>query len=100
MSPAEYKDIYHEVVETQGAAKQWGYVQEECAELIAIVHQHIVRGRKSLDDLVEELVDVEIMLKIARVIINKDNPDIWEKWQGLKVKKMADQLRLGWRTFK
>jgi hypothetical protein len=100
MSPGTYKDIYHEVVETQGAEKQWGYVQEECAELIAIVHQHIVRGRKSLDDLVEELVDVEIMTKIARVIIDKQDPEIWEKWQGLKIKKMSDQIRNNFRSLK
>ena len=89
------KDIYEEIVETQGGHIQWGYVQEECAELIAIIHQHIIRGRKTYDDLVEELVDVEIMLKIAKVIVDQKDPNIWEKWQINKVRKMAKQLNLG-----
>ena len=72
--------IYERAVKRWGIKSQLGMLQEECAELIAAVNKYW-RG-KSIDLVIDELVDVEIMIEQMRYIFPKD------EWQARRIHKL------------
>lgn len=64
------------------AVDLWGYQSqedmcvEECNELIHSILKHR-RGKATVKDILEEIVDVQIMLVQMRIILN-DEPKFWE----------------------
>jgi NTP pyrophosphatase (non-canonical NTP hydrolase) len=54
--------LYDECMEFWGLERQLRMTQEECGELIIAI-SHFIRGRKnSIDNLIEELADTQLML--------------------------------------
>lgn len=64
--------------------------QEECGELIVAI-SHYQRARGTINDLIEEIADVEIMLGQLKIIFNKY--DILEK-KNEKLLKLESNLKL------
>lgn len=81
--------IYEEAVKLWGAAAQRLMLIEECGELIAAMSQWW-RGRKTDDDLIEEMVDVQLMINQIRVLINDESK--WERTFSYKVSRLRDLI--------
>ena len=67
--PEYFNGLYREALEKWGIESQLGMVQEECAELIVAINKMLrygIRDPKRFQDFVEELADVEIMLREIR----------------------------------
>ena len=65
----EYR-IEKAAVAKYGTTPQLRQLQEECAELIAAI-SHYLRGRQgSYDELIEEIADVDIMIKQANIALS------------------------------
>lgn len=66
-----YKQMLVDAIETDGLQFCLDALQEECAELIQAV-SHMRRNRTSSDKLIEEMADVQIMLDMVRVGIDRE----------------------------
>lgn len=81
MTNTEQK-ILADAVTTYGVQSQVEQMVEECAEFIAKVNQRR-RGRIDMKDLIEEMVDVEIMVKQMKLIFG--GPE----WLNFELDKMT-----------
>lgn len=69
----EPKDtIWQDTIDKWGVALQIGTAMEECAELIAALNRHYIRGREPVEAVIEELADVELVCKQLRHIIGDE----------------------------
>lgn len=81
--------IYEEAMKLWGVAAQRLMLIEECGELIAAMSQWW-RGRKTDDDLIEEMVDVQLMINQIRVLINDESK--WERTFSCKISRLRDLI--------
>lgn len=81
--------IYEEAVQLWGTAAQRLMLIEECGELIATMSQWW-RGRKTDDDLIEEMVDVQLMINQIRAII--DDESMWERTFTYKISRLRERI--------
>ena len=81
--------LYDAALSTWGVALQGMMLAEECAELGAATMQWL-RGRKDVDDLLQEMVDVDIMLGQIRRAINDESR--WERWRDWKLERLKNRL--------
>ena len=61
------QEIYKAAINHFGWTSQTDMAVEECAELILAL-QHFVRGKASIEDVVNEIADVEIMCGQLRLL--------------------------------
>ncbi len=66
------KQIFEKAIEKWGVNSQLDMVIEECSELIQAICKLKRIKENSLDNLMEEVADVEIMLTQLRIIIGND----------------------------
>ena len=82
-----------------GAASQVGMAVEECAELIVALQKYVNRTPKpdTIDNVLSEIADVELMLAQMRVVLNIDDETlrkrIEEKLERLRVSFEEDESR-------
>ena len=75
ISKSVERQLYDKAIEKWGAEAQIGMMIEECAELTLAI-SHLGRKRGSVIDIIEEMVDVEIMLKQMEIVFKKLNPEL------------------------
>jgi len=63
------EQLYETAIDEWGEDVQLDMLGEECSELSAEVSR-FMRGRSDEDDLAEEIVDVQIMIEQARMIVD------------------------------
>ena len=73
-----------------GTISQLDMVVEECSELINAI-QKWKRQRYSMDDIVREGVDVEIMIEQLKIIA--DLPPLWRNVRADKLERLEKRLR-------
>lgn len=76
-------------VELWGPEFQKDMCIEECAELIHAIQKNR-RGRATIEDMMEEIADVQIMLIQMRVILNNDD----EYWRIFNLKLEGLEKRI------
>lgn len=81
-------EIYRCAIARWGASSQLRMLQEECGELIAAVN-HADRGRIGRTELADEIADVTIMVRQARLIVGSVAVD---KKIEQKLKRLAGRL--------
>ena len=98
--------LYTRALSEWGGQAQIGMVHEEIGELLIELGQLIVsinqynRGRKELDDILEEIVDVEIMMEQLTLILamtdSSGNIDSWlqkkDELRDKKLKRLVDRV--------
>jgi NTP pyrophosphatase (non-canonical NTP hydrolase) len=84
---ASEEAIYKRALERFGAASQLAMAQEECAELIAAISH--LRRRNSIEELLGEIADVEIMLGQLRLMLGDAAIDARKK---AKLERLAQRL--------
>ena len=67
--------LMHKALKQWGAVSQVGMAVEECAELIVALQKYINRTPKpeTIDNVLSEIADVEIMLAQLRVVLEIDD---------------------------
>ncbi len=92
-NPEKDINIYEEAVNQWGLEPQLDMVVEECAELIQAISK-VKRGKKnSLDNLLEEIGDVEIMLQQMRYYFDEEKIDAWKEKKISKLKVMLSKSK-------
>jgi len=81
------RKLYESAVIQWGRNSQLAMVQEECAELIAAISH--LRRRNSLEELLGEIADVEIMLGQLRIMFGDADIDAIKK---AKLERLAQRL--------
>ena len=66
-----------------GEASEIGMVVEECAELIVALQKYVYRTPKpeTLDNVIDEIADVEIMLASLRLILGVDDETLQNRME-------------------
>lgn len=85
------KEIFEECVKQWGIKAQMGMVVEECAELIQAISKVNREKPGSVDNLLEELADVELMVEQMRYYFDGNKIDEWKK---LKMERLKVKLGL------
>ncbi len=88
---AERDDLLQQALDRWGASKQMRLLQEECAELTAMVNR-FERGRASGLQVAEEVADVLIMCAQARRILGAE---VVDKAVARKMARLAERLMRG-----
>lgn len=78
-------ELYKKAIKLWGIRSQTDMVIEECSELINILMKDR-RGKATLDEIISELVDVQIMLNQLRVIL--DDESKYERWMVYKLDRL------------
>lgn len=81
------KELYQRALDHFGAHSQLAMAQEECAELIAAISH--LRRRNSVEELMGEIADVEIMLGQLRIMFGNAAIDAIKKQ---KLQRLAQRL--------
>ena len=76
-------NIYEQALKAWGLDAQLGMVQEECAELIKVINKR-KRGKTSLEELIEECVDVELMINQMKEAFSDER----NTWDRIKIEKL------------
>ena len=74
----EVKAILQNAIRFFGEKEQIAMCMEECAELIQACSKYLrddSGGKNTEDSVVEEIADVEIMIKQVKIILNNNNKD-------------------------
>ena len=94
----EYDKEFEEIAET--ALRKWGYraqiqmMCEECAELITVLLKRNRNvGGSTIQEIIEELVDVEIMLGQMKNIYGI-NQKIWANTKEDKLSRLKERLEV------
>ncbi len=62
-------DLYKQALDAWGGEAQVGMVQEECAELIVVLNKYN-RGQATVGAIIDEIADVDIMLRQLLLILS------------------------------
>ena len=81
--------ILERAVLTWGETAQFDQCIEECAELIQAINKR-KRGIGELVDLVTEMVDVYLMIRQLKYIVNNDK--LWDEQMEFKVNRLVARL--------
>ena len=84
-------NIYKQAVKVWGLESQLGLVQEECAELIKVINKRF-RGKASLEEFIEECVDVELCIEQMKSVF-QDERNTWDRIKIMKVERLKDLLK-------
>jgi len=85
-------NIYKQALEAWGVESQLGMVQEECAELIKVINKRF-RGKASLEELIEECVDVELSINQMREAF-LDERNTWDRIKMKKLERLSNLLKV------
>ncbi len=86
------KNVYEKFIKLKGQDSQFHQAMEECAELIVAL-SHYVRNRKnSIEEVIEELGDVEIMIEQIKVIFGEDFESKVEKSKQKKFNNLLKEV--------
>jgi len=85
----EETELYAKAVKLWGEQAQEMMVIEECSELIKALCKYR-RGKCTIDDLINEMVDVQITLNQLRFIVNDESK--WQRWWDYKLSRLKDML--------
>ena len=86
-----FEECFALAIALWGKTSQMNMLTEECAELIVAIN-HERRGRTSMNSVIEEIVDVEMMIEEVKTMVDSE---LYEFWKRLKWKKFKDQLQTG-----
>ena len=84
-------DIYERALKAWGLEAQLGMVQEECAELIKVINKRF-RGKASIDEFIEECVDVELCINQMKSAF-ADEQNTWDRIKIKKLERLNDLLK-------
>ena len=88
----KHEDVYKKAVDAWGEDDQFRQAKEECAELIVAI-SHWQRGRISVDEVITEMVDVQLMINQLRYILIEDNA-IWNTAFDMKINRARKLLQV------
>jgi NTP pyrophosphatase (non-canonical NTP hydrolase) len=90
------EDAMASALENWGLSAQVDQVVEECAELVIALHKHVKRSPKpgTLDNVIDELADVEIMVAQMRVAFGIDDKAFQDRIER-KFEKLNKYLETG-----
>jgi len=92
-SESELLELYINCMKFWGLEKQLRMTQEECAELIIAV-SHFIRGREnSMEDLIEELADAQLMINQITHYVGKDKVNEVIYMKADRVKEELEKTR-------
>ena len=79
----EQVKLMEKALDKWGEVSQIGMVVEECAELIVALQKYVNRTPKSetVDNVIDEIADVEIMLAALRVILGVDDETLQKRME-------------------
>lgn len=84
------KLLYQKAIAKYGKDAQIEQLEEELAELTLAI-KHYKKGKVTLDDVITELVDVDIMVEQTRMIIGIDDK-VYYKHKEYKKKRLEKRL--------
>ena len=84
------EDLLQEALDTWGEDAQIMMALEECGELITALTQYW-RGRKTKEEVAEEIADVSIMMRQMRLIFGYQIVNEIEAGKLVRLKKRLDQ---------
>lgn len=84
------KLLYQKAIAKYGKDAQIEQLEEELAELTLAI-KHYKKGKITLDEVITELVDVDIMIEQARMILNIDDKTYY-KHKDFKKKRLEKRL--------
>ncbi|MDD3263439.1 MAG: antitoxin [Candidatus Nanoarchaeia archaeon] len=83
-------ELYKKIIEIRGKDSQCHQAMEECAELTVALSHYVRKRPNSIEEIIEELGDVEIMIQQLKVMFGK----IFEaKVEENKIKKINNLLK-------
>ncbi len=86
-------DYGNELIEYNGVVKQLSIVQGELSELIHIISDYAFRRKEKEIDIEQvcgEIVDVELMLHVLKLILWKDNHELFNVLKDMRIHKLFD----------
>lgn len=86
----DMSDIYKTAIDVWGEEFQIRMCQEELSEAISVLNQYL-RGRKTKDDVAEELADSEIVLQEMRRIFDPDTINNIKKQKLTRLRKRIEE---------
>lgn len=89
MDGMEMEQAIKDTVGHYGADQQLDILQEECAELIQVVSKYWRYGKERVDNLVEEIVNVDIMIKEVIYLLDIQEEQI----KAMQIYKACRELR-------
>lgn len=84
------KNLYQKAIETYGKQAQLEQLEEELAELTLAI-KHYKKGKITLQDVITELVDVDIMVEQTRMILEIEDKTYY-KHKEYKKKRLEKRL--------
>lgn len=95
LSEGEELVILEQAIKVYGPTAQLRKLVEECAECIASVMQYYEFGKCSLDDVASELADVEVTLKQATLIVNREaGENLVDNYKQVKLRRLKNKMNL------
>ena len=82
--------ILRDAVRMYGAPAQLDQFIEELAELIVAIN-HLRRGRADIEHVLQEMVDVDIMMKQMKIILNVKD-DYFRLIKDRKIKELGERI--------
>lgn len=88
-----FPHIEYTLLAHNGEEKQLSIAQGECAELVTSISDVFARNDrespKSVDDLIDEIIDNELQLKILKIIAHQHDPELYNKLRAARSAKYA-----------
>lgn len=81
--------LYEEAISKYGHKAQFNSFTEELLELLLNLH-HFKKGKVSVNDVLEEMVDVTIMIEQMRLLFDEENQ--WDLLETSKLEKLKNHL--------
>lgn len=86
------EDLLQQAIDVWGEDAQVLMAVEECSELITILAQYW-RGRKTKEEVAEEIADVSIMMRQLRLIFGYQTVNEYEAGKIVRLKQRLDKWR-------
>jgi len=84
-------EIYKKIIDTWGVNGQLGLAQEECAELIQAISKYFRNAEyETIENIIEEAVDTEVMIKQIKIIFPYQ--ELWDKYKKQKLARVETLL--------
>lgn len=90
MTPKQKEDLILKAISYYGIQSQYDQFHEEVGELMTKLN-HFKRNRCSLEDVIEEIVDVEQMLNAIKLLHNIPE-DLYQIIEDQKYNKLKQQM--------
>lgn len=84
-------DLAEQVLDARGSARQLRKAQEECGELVSVIGQYL-EGRRSAEQLADEIVDVHFLCVQLRQVVGRR---LFDEVQARKLRRVEERLGSG-----